>query len=60
MNRATSAPITDRFAYYGAKFTAQAAQNLLLAALFVVALSGSDKALGLSTIFLATFIPAMV
>lgn len=46
--------------YYGAKFLAQIAQNLLLAALFVIAGTSSHAAMDLSSLFLAGLIPAVL
>lgn len=46
--------------YFASKFLAQTAQNLFLAALFVSAGTSDDAALGLSSIFLAMLIPALV
>ncbi|OAI38550.1 hypothetical protein AYO38_09490 [bacterium SCGC AG-212-C10] len=46
--------------YYTSKFTAQVAQNLLLASLFVAAGSSSDAAMGLSSLFVAMLVPALV
>jgi MFS family permease len=48
-----------RVLYYGCKFTAQAAQNLLLAALFVTAGTSSSAAIDLSSVFVAILIPAV-
>jgi hypothetical protein len=50
----------DRGLYYLAKFTGQVAQALLMAALFVVAGTGSHSALGLSSMFLAIIVPAVL
>ncbi len=49
----------ERNVYYGAKFLAQIAQNLLLAALFVVAGTGGNAAIGLSSLFVAQIVPAI-
>ena len=50
----------ERNLYYSAKFVAQVAQNLMLAALFVVAGTSSHAAIGLSSLFIATLIPAIL
>lgn len=50
----------EQFLYFTAKLTGQVAQNLLLAALFVIAGTSSNSAIGLSSIFVATIVPAMV
>ena len=46
--------------YYAAKLTGQIAQNLLLAALFLMAGTSSHAAIGLSSLFLATLVPAVL
>ncbi|MCK9517406.1 MAG: MFS transporter [Dehalococcoidia bacterium] len=46
--------------YYVSKFTAQVAQNLLLAALFVAAGTQSSAAIGISGLFLASLAPGLV
>ncbi len=46
--------------YYGCKLTGQAAQNLLLACLFVVAGTSGASAVDLSSLFVAILIPAVV
>ncbi len=50
----------DRFTYYGAKYLGQTGQNLYLAALFILAGTSDNAALGLSTVFIATLIPAII
>ncbi len=45
--------------YYSCRLTAQAAQNLLLAALFVTAGTSSTAAIDLSSVFVAILIPAI-
>lgn len=50
----------DRSVYYLAKFTGQVAQALFFAALFVVASTSSHSALGLSSVFIAMVIPAVL
>ena len=45
--------------YYACRFTAQTAQNLLLAALFVKAGTSSTAAIELSSVFVAILIPAV-
>ena len=50
----------ERTLYYGTRLVAQLAQNLLLAALFVLAGTSSNAALGLSSIFVAMLVPALV
>lgn len=61
MDVASSVPplTTERLTYYAAKFTAQTAQNLLLAALFVAAGTSSTAAIDLSSVFVAILIPAV-
>jgi ABC-type spermidine/putrescine transport system permease subunit II len=46
--------------YFASKFLAQTAQNLFLAALFVSAGTSDSAAVGLSSIFLAMLLPALV
>ncbi|MGK2964180.1 MAG: MFS transporter [Tepidiformaceae bacterium] len=48
------------FAYFGARFLGQTGQNLFLAALFVAAGTSGSAALGLSSIFIATLVPAII
>jgi hypothetical protein len=50
----------ERTAYYAAKFLGQAGQNLMLAALFVVAGTSNTAAIGLGSIFVATLVPAIL
>ncbi len=50
----------ERNLYYASKLVSQVAQNLLLAALFVIAGTSSHAALGLSSLFVATLIPAVL
>src|SRR5690348_2820355 len=50
----------ERRLYYAAKLTSQVAQNVLLAALFVIAGTSSHAAIGLSSLFVATLIPAVL
>ena len=50
----------ERTLYYGTRLVAQVAQNLLLAALFVLAGTSSHAAIGLSSIFVAMLVPALV
>ncbi len=50
----------DRNLYYLSKFVSQIAQNLLLAALFVIAGTSSHAAIGLSSLFVATLLPAIL
>lgn len=64
-NTNMSAPIrpaasVDRTLYFASKFTAQVGQNLLLATLFVVAGTSSDAAIGLSSVFVAILVPAIL
>jgi MFS family permease len=49
----------ERQLYYGARFVAQIAQNIMLAALLVIAGTGSHAALGLSSLLIANIIPAI-
>jgi MFS family permease len=49
----------ERRLYYGARFLAQIAQNLMLAALLVIAGTSSHAALGLSSLLIANIIPAI-
>lgn len=51
---------SDRFAYYGARFFAQAGQSLYLTALLIAAGSGTSVALGLSSIMVATMVAPML
>lgn len=46
--------------YFASKFLGQVSQNLFFAALFVAAGTGGNAALGLSTLFVAQLVPAMV
>ncbi|MGE5595232.1 MAG: MFS transporter [Hyphomicrobiales bacterium] len=46
--------------YYSAKFVAQVAQNLMLAALLVAASSGHGSAIGLSGLFIASLVPGLL
>ena len=50
----------ERTLYYSTRLFAQLAQNLLLAALFVLAGTSSHAAIGLSSIFVAMLVPAVV
>jgi MFS family permease len=50
----------DRLTYYSAKFVAQAAQNLLLAALFITAGTTTEAAIDLSSLFVASLAPAVL
>lgn len=50
----------ERSLYYGTRLVAQIAQNVLLAALFVLAGTSSHAALGLSSIFVAMLLPALL
>ncbi|MEP7216075.1 MAG: MFS transporter [Anaerolineaceae bacterium] len=50
----------ERTLYYSTRLVAQLAQNLLLAALFVLAGTSSHAALGLSSIFVAMLVPALL
>lgn len=50
----------ERALYYGIRLVAQVAQNVLLAALFVLAGTSSHAAIGLSSIFVAMLVPALV
>jgi hypothetical protein len=50
----------DRGLYYLAKLTGQVAQALFFAALFVVAGTSSNSALGLSSVFIAMVVPAIL
>jgi MFS family permease len=50
----------ERNTYYGARLLAQVAQNLLFAALFVIAGTSSHAAIGLSSIFVAMLVPAVL
>ncbi len=45
--------------YYASKLTGQVAQNLLMAALFLIAGTSSNAAIGLSSLFIATLLPAI-
>ncbi|HEY4668311.1 MAG TPA: MFS transporter [Tepidiformaceae bacterium] len=60
MEDAVRAGTVDRLTYYAAKFTAQTAQNMLLAALFVIAGTSTAAAIGLSSLFVATLLPAIL
>lgn len=46
--------------YFGSKFLGQVAQNIFLGALFVAAGTGQNAAVGLSSLFLAQLVPAML
>jgi MFS family permease len=50
----------ERALYYAAKFVGQVAQNLLLAALFLIAGASSHAAIGLSSLFIAMLVPAIL
>ncbi|MCX7618012.1 MAG: hypothetical protein N2041_08760 [Tepidiforma sp.] len=50
----------ERTLTYAARFTAQASQNIWLAALFLVAGTSSKPALDLSSLFIAMLIPSIV
>ncbi|MEX2081317.1 MAG: hypothetical protein WEC33_06845, partial [Dehalococcoidia bacterium] len=50
----------DKLTYFGAKYLGQAGQNLYLAALFLVAARGPSASLGLSSLFVAILVPAIV
>ena len=52
--------IFERNLYYGARLLAQVAQNLLFAALFVSAGTSSHAAIGLSSVFAAMLVPALL
>ena len=49
----------ERTLYYATRLVAQLAQNLLLAALFVLAGTSSHAAIGLSSLFVAMLVPAL-
>src|SRR5688572_19664011 len=49
-----------RTLYYSSKFTGQAAQNLLMAGLFLAAGTSTSAAMNLSSVFVAILIPALV
>lgn len=49
----------DRLVFYATRLTMQSAQNLLIAALFIVSGTGSNAALDLSSLFLATLLPSL-
>lgn len=59
VGRATSLTF-ERNLYYGARLLAQVAQNLLFAALFIIAGTSSHAAIGLSSIFAAMLVPALI
>ena len=50
----------ERRLYYSARFVAQMAQNVMLAALFVIAGTGSHASIGLSSLLIANIIPAIL
>ena len=50
----------DRTAYYGARYLGQLGQSLYLAALFLVAGSGTSAPLGVSGVLVATMVAAVV
>lgn len=50
----------DRAVFYATRLTMQSAQNILIAALFVVSGTGSHVALDLSSLFLATLLPSLL
>jgi MFS family permease len=50
----------DEGLFYSAKFLVQVAQNLLLAALFVMAGASSHAAIGLSSLFVAMLLPEVL
>jgi len=52
-------PLREQVIYFGAKFLAQAAQNLFLATLFLAAGTSSSAAIDLSSVFVAILIPAV-
>ena len=62
MNVAAAGPIQGRTRaiYFGARFTAQMSQNILLAALFVAAATSTRAAIDLSSVFVAILIPAVL
>jgi hypothetical protein len=49
----------ERWSYYGARFLAQVSQNLLLAALFIVAGTSDHAGVGLGNLFVAMLVPAI-
>lgn len=49
----------ERWSYYAARFLAQVSQNLLLAALFVVAGTSDHAGIGLGNLFVAMLVPAI-
>jgi len=51
---------TTPVAYFAAKFTGQAAQNLFMAGLFLAAGTSSSAAMELSSVFVAVLIPAVL
>jgi len=55
----TRAKRADRVVFYATRLTTQSAQNILIAALFVVSGTGSHVALDLSSLFLATLLPSL-
>ncbi|MBI5949086.1 MAG: MFS transporter [Chloroflexi bacterium] len=52
--------MTQRGLYYTARFFGQSGQNLMLAALIVVAGKSSDSAVGLSSVLVATVLPGVI
>lgn len=52
--------MAETFGYFTARFIGQTGQNLFLAALLVAAGGGDSAALGLSAMFLATLLPAIL
>jgi MFS family permease len=52
--------VREQGVYFGAKFLAQAAQNLFLATLFIAAGTSSSAAIDLSSLFVAILIPAVL
>ncbi len=50
----------DRVVFYATRLVMQSAQNVLIAALFVVSGTGSHAALGLSSLLLATLLPSLL
>ncbi len=57
--RKNDAPLRVQSVYFSARFMAQAAQNILLAGLFLVAGTSSSSAIDLSSVFVAILIPAI-
>lgn len=50
----------ERTLYYSSRFVAQTSQNIWLASLFLIAGTGNRPAMGLSSLFLATILPAIM